>query len=314
MEKNMNQLANIVSMYRKGAIKKPDFIKSVYSEHHQGLFDYADYLSGTNIKKIEIEDGRVIMTSRDRGIRMECAPGDHRIAPIEILNFSDYEKEESLMMDRLLRDGDTFFDVGANIGWYSINMAVSRRNSKVFSFEPIPKTYNQLQRNISFNPNSNLIAKNFGFSNKNGNFTFHYYSEGSGNASLADLTGRPDIKIIQCEVQTMDHFSQVNNVNVDFIKCDVEGAELLVFQGGINTISRDKPIIMAEILRKWSEKFNYDPNDIFLLFKKLGYEAYTADGLILTLFDRMNTNTKETNFFFLHSDKHADLISALTRR
>ena len=77
---------------------------------------------------------------------MECAPGDHRIAPIEILNFSDYEKEESLMMDRLLRDGDTFFDVGANIGWYSINMAVSRRNSKVFSFEPIPKTYNQLQR------------------------------------------------------------------------------------------------------------------------------------------------------------------------
>lgn len=305
----MDKLTTKIALYDQGLIEKPDFIKSAYSEHHQALFDYSKHLNRTNIKKIEIEHDRVVMTSRDRGIRIECTPGDLRIAPIEILNFSDYEKEESLMMDRLLLDGDTFFDIGANIGWYSINIAVSRRNSKVFSFEPIKKTYDQLKKNISLNQISNIESHNFGLSDTSGVFTFYYYPEGSGNASIANLTGRHDIENLQCEVQTMDHYTEVKKINVDFIKCDVEGAELLVFKGGINTIKRDRPIVLAEILRKWSEKFNYNPNEIFSLFRQIGYKSYTCNGTRLSLFDQMSEETKQTNFFFLHADRHASLIS-----
>jgi FkbM family methyltransferase len=81
------------------------------------------------------------------------------------------------------------------------------------------------------------------FSSKAGESSFYYYLEGSGNASSANLTGRTDVKCVQCKVRTLDDYNAGNGARVDFVKCDVEGAELLVFQGGIETIKRDKPIV-----------------------------------------------------------------------
>ena len=304
----MNSITKTLAQFQSGQIDKPSFIKQMFEEHHANLFDYAAYLPKTNIKKIEIEDGKIVMTSRDRGVRIACSGGDYRIAPIETLNFFDYEKKESSMMENLISDGDTVFDIGANIGWYSINIAVARRASKVFCFEPIPKTYQHLQNNLALNSTPNVVSNNFGFSNQAGEFTFYYYPEGSGNASSANLTGRTDVETVQCKVRTLDDYTAETGQRVDFIKCDVEGAELLVFQGGQQTIKRDLPIVFSEILRKWSAKFNYDPNEIFKLFRGLGYKAFTVNGYILSAFEEMNESTIETNFYFLHTEKHNDLI------
>jgi hypothetical protein len=116
------------------------------------------------------------------------------------------------------------------------------------------------------------------------------------------------VQTFQCQVRTLDSFTAETGTRVDFIKCDVEGAELLVFQGGIETIRRDKPVVLSEILRKWSAKFNYDPNEIFALFREIGYQVYTAHGGKLVEFGLMDENTIPTNYFFLHPEKHAELV------
>ena len=304
----MNLISNTLMQFQAGQIDKQTFIKRMFEQHHANLFDYADYLPKTNIKKIEIEDDKVVMTSRDRGVKIACSSGDFRIAPIETLNFFDYEKNESAMMENLIADGNTFFDIGANIGWYSINIAIARRATKVFCFEPIPKTYQHLQNNLALNATPNVVANNFGFSNQTGEFTFYYYPEGSGNASSANVTGRADVETVQCKVRTLDDYTAETGQQVDFIKCDVEGAELLVFQGGQQTIKRDLPIVFSEILRKWSAKFNYDPNEIFELFRSFGYKAFTVNGHVLSEFYKMDESTIETNFIFLHAEKHANLV------
>lgn len=309
----MKSINETIAEFHSGQIGKPEFIKLMFDEHHAFLFDYASYLKKTNVKKIEIDDGLVIMTSRDRGIRIACSAGDYRIAPIEILNFLDYEKNESAMMEKLVCEGDTFFDIGANIGWYSINIGAARRAAKIFCFEPIPKTFSFLDRNIRLNSSNNIIAHNFGFSNQQGEFTFYYYPEGSGNASSANLTGRDDIEKVQCKVRTLDDYTEEYGLKVDFIKCDVEGAELMVFQGGERTICRDLPIVFSEILRKWSKKFDYNPNQIFEMFRKIGYRAFTVQGSNLAEFEKMDEATIETNFFFLHSEKHDRIIKSNTQ-
>ena len=309
----MKKINDILDAYQQGQIDKPGFIRKMYEEHHVGLFDYAQHLAKTNIKRIELEDGCVIMTSRDRGVRMLCVPGDFRVAPVETLNFFDYEKTDSAMIDRLVADGDVFFDIGANIGWYAINVALSRRASRIHCFEPIPKTYGYLQRNLELNAVANVTAYNFGFSDRAGEFEFYYYEEGSGNASSANVSNRVDVQVCQCKVRTLDDFSAQLEAPVDFIKCDVEGAELLVFQGGLQTIARDRPVVFSEILRKWSAKFNYDPNDIFELFRNLGYRAFTVERDGLKAFGTMDEATVETNFFFLHAEKHAQRIRQLCR-
>ena len=100
-------------------------------------------------------------------------------------------------------------------------------------------------------------------------------------------------------------------MSVDFIKCDVEGAELFVYQGGIESIQKNQPIIFTEMLRKWSAKFNYNPNEIIDLLFGLGYRCFIAKADQLVEFFRMDDNTIETNFFFLHSDNHSALIESL---
>jgi FkbM family methyltransferase len=218
------------------------------------------------------------------------------------------------MIDRLINDGDVFFDIGANMGWYSINVALSKRAARIYSFEPIPKTFRYLQQNLELNAVQNVTAYNFGFSNHSGEIDFYYYDEGSGNASSAIVSNRDDVQTHKCKVLTLDEFSIELKTRVDFIKCDVEGAELMVFQGGLETIKRDCPIVFSEILRKWSAKFNYYPNEIFDLFRLLNYRAFTTDGTELKEFFIMDESTPETNFFFLHTEKHARKIQRLLNK
>ena len=85
---------------------------------------------------------------------------------------------------------------------------------------------------------------------------------------------------------------------MDFIKCDVEGAELFVFQGGVATIRTQQPVIFTEMLRKWSAAFGYHPNDIIALLADAGYHCFTVHDGRLTPFLTMDETTVETNFFF----------------
>lgn len=239
-----------------------------------------------------------------------------------------------------MKDNDTLFDVGANIGWYSINIALSHPKLRIHCFEPIPNTYNLLIKNIQLNGLSQIQAHNFAFGNHDGELEFFYNKQCSSNTSLANLSERDDVEKIKCRVKTIDEFTVHEKIKIDFLKCDAEGAELKVFQGGLNAIVRDKPIVFAEILRKWCRKLGYDPNEIFTFFYNLNYRGFTtvdkgsrrlysrarelgstrtSNGLeeavkgnkigLLQGFTMMDDSTTHTNFFFLHKDKHKDLIN-----
>lgn len=298
--------------YLDHQLSKPDFIKEMYQSHHSKLFEYAEFIRQTNISSIEITDEKVIVTSRDQ-VKMICPKGDHRVAPIESLNFLDYETTESAMIMRLVGPEDCVIDIGANMGWYSINIAKKYPNSKIYAFEPIPKTYHYLSENISLNCVTNIEAFPFGLSNEKNDLVFYFYPEGGVNASIANVSEREDVELINCHVETLDDVVEQKKLKIDFIKCDVEGAELFAFKGGIESIKRDKPIVFTEMLRKWSAKFDYHPNEIIQMFSDVGYECFYCSEDKLVKIDTMTDDTVETNFFFLHSDKHASHISNLKR-
>ena len=299
--------------FKNGKLSKPDFIKAMYQNHHSCLFDYSEFLKETNISSIEILDDEVIMTSRDKGVKIICPREDFRVAPVEALNFLDYEPVDSNMMMRLISSDANIIDIGANMGWYAINFAKTFPQSKIFAFEPIPKTYSFLKKNIALNKVSNITASQFGLSNEKKSLTFYLYPEGSGNASAENLSERNDAELVQCQVETLDDFVNSNQLKIDFIKCDVEGAELFSFLGAKKTIVRDKPIIFTEMLRKWAAKFNYHPNEIIKFFSSLGYQCFYANNQFLKEFFVMTDETAETNFFFLHSEKHKLLINQLLK-
>lgn len=307
----MKKLNEIKRDYHNDLITKAQFIAQMH-EVHEGLFEYAEFIKGTDIKKIEIFDDLVIMTSRNANIKMICDKDDWRIAPIEILNFNYYEENDFSLVLKLIKNGFSVFDVGANFGWYSLNVARQFPDCQIYSFEPILKTFNYLAANVKLNDFKNINIYNFGFANEEKENTFYYYSAGSGNASLANLSDLNKAEEVKCSVKKMDDFIEGIKARVDFIKCDVEGAELLVFQGGLDSIKKYKPIIFTEILRKWSKKFNYRPNEIVRLLLGVGYDCFVSSGDRLKKIYAINDSTEETNFFFLHPEKHLKEIVRLS--
>lgn len=304
-------LAATKARFKAGDIAKPDYINTMH-ELHGRLFEYPSFIANTEVSKIEITADSVVITAGAQNVKIACDPFDKRIAPIEILNFDRYEAVDSAMIFKLLASlahDFTVFDIGANVGWYSINMAKSFPGASIFAFEPIARTHAQLIRNIDLNGVKNIFPQNIGLSNQSGALTFYFYPEGAVNASSANVSGTSHAEQIVCNVQTLDAFTAAKQVPIDFIKCDVEGAELMVFQGGLETIRHQRPIIFSEMLRKWAAGFHYHPNDIIALLKGCGYRCFTADGGKLDEFFTMNENTVETNFFFLHPEKHKAQIA-----
>lgn len=299
--------------YLNANISKPKYIAQMYSQSHDLLFQYSEFIKNRDIQKIEITDDTVIMTSRELGIKMVCNRYDERIAPIEILNFKSYEKQDSNMIFKLVNNSDTVFDIGGNMGWYSIGLFKSKSNLDIHTFEPIPSTYESLVGNAKIN-GAKIKINNFGLSDKKQDLTFYFHKEGSGNASAAIMNEDRENIEVKCHVDTLDNYFKENYLRkLDFIKCDVEGAELLTFKGGYETIKQHKPIVFTEMLRKWSAKFNYHPNEIIDLFSSIGYKCFFVVDDYLHELKVMTDETIETNFFFLHSDKHYDTIKELSR-
>lgn len=298
----MNVIDELKKEFHDGKCTKEDFIRRMH-DIHKRLFEYSEALKDTDVSKIEITDSSVVMTTRELGIRITCDRYDERIIPLEIINFGDFEGDEMRAIKKIIKNDWTVFDVGANVGWYSLNLVKSFSNLNIFAFEPVPSTFKYLLTNLALNDADGVSAHNIGLSNEEGTKDMYFYREGMGNASLLDLSERENVEKVSTQFTTMDKFASQHDLKPDFIKCDVEGAELFVFQGAIETLKRDKPVVFTEMLRKWSAKFNYHPNDIIDFFSNLGYQCYTVENDTFKKFSRVDDQTTETNYLFIHPDK-----------
>ena len=303
-------LKDTQALFREGKIGKSEYIERMH-RIHRFLFDYAEFIRDTDIAGIEIADGRVVMTARSSGVRILCDREDQRNIPVEILNFGAYEPQDSAMMLRLAGPAVTIFDIGANIGWHTLAFARACPGAAIHSFEPLPPTYRYLRENVALNDAANVTTYNFGLSDRAGELVFYFDPAGTGSASSANITGSRAVREIRCPVETVDAFTSRTGLRPDFIKCDVEGAEWLVIQGATETIRRERPVLFAEMLRKWAATFGYHPNRIIEHLAGLGYGCFVTDGARLAAFGRMTDETPETNFFFLHGERHAAVIREL---
>lgn len=206
-----------------------------------------------------------------------------------------------------LLNGGTLIDIGANVGWYSILAGLA--GGRVYAFEPIQETYQVLCRNIALNGLTNVKPYHTGLGEKTGTDLFYYNPNVSGASSRVDLDFFSDgsAQKIECPMDTLDHVRAQEQIEkIDLIKCDVEGGELFVYRGGRETIRRFRPFVLSEMLRKWSAKFHYHPDEIIKLFADLDYicvalsKKEPGTGYIL---EHMLDTTEETNFLFVPAEK-----------
>jgi FkbM family methyltransferase len=293
--------------YLSGSLDKHSFINKMHKEH-QVLFEYQKLLENSEVESISISSDSVICSMKN-GVKLFVDPYDRRFIPIEILNFKSFDPIELILIRRIINQSNTVLDVGANIGWYSASFSKMNPKAVVHAFEPIPYTFDYLQRHIALNQCDNVQLNNFALSDSEGIAEFYWGQDETGSSSMKNIQERPHAQKIQCKLETLDSYCNLHNLEVDFIKCDVEGAELSVFKGALLTLESSKPVIFTEMLRKWSAKFGYHPNDIIELLRPLGYQAYAFESGEFQLFESITETTEATNFFFLDKAKHGDLLN-----
>ena len=183
---------------------------------------------------------------------------------------SGFETKEVDYAMLQIKDGYTIFDIGANFGLYSILMAKKYRNVKIHSFEPVHSTFNIFKHNISHNGVSqSIVANKCGLGDKVENMliTTDKYS---GNHLIIGENTKDDT--VQVPIITLDSYVKKNHIDkVNFIKCDIEGAELLMLKGAISTLKRDHPDILIEISNSWTQRLGYTSIDVVNFLTDLGY-------------------------------------------
>jgi FkbM family methyltransferase len=310
------KINDIKNRFSKGELDKTQFMDKMY-ELHNVLEDFSKELKQTEVEKIEICDDKVIMTSRATeyhkgGSKFIVDMEDKRTVLLFAFNFNTFEAEDSQMIFNLVTPDSHVIDIGANIGWYTLHIGAMLKGGSIHCFEPLPETYEKLLQNIKINGLANIKTNQIALSEKKQTLTFFYNPKQSGASSSRNITENPDIIKLDLNSITFDEYADINAIKaIDFIKCDVEGAELFVFQGAQKSLATHIPIVFAELLRKWSAKFGYHPNDVFKIFHDLNYSSFYVANNKLIKIDQVDDTTLPTNFFFLHNVKHASKISEL---
>lgn len=300
-------LSDLSALYRSGGIDKHSYIHLMHTKH-KALLDYADYIRDTDVQSISIENEKVYLTTKQSGIRLYLDRKDSRFIPIEILNFGFFDPIERNLIFFLANRSKVIFDIGANVGWYSLNFDKINSVERVYSFEPVPYTFDYLIKHIAFNGCSKIIPNNVALTDSEGEVVFYWSETETGSSSMRNIQDRESVHETKCRASTLDNYAKQNDIQLDMIKCDVEGSELFVFKGGMEVITRDKPFIFTEMLRKWSAKFGYHPNDIIELLSSIGYRCFAYVGTNFVEIDIITEATQPTNYFFLHEQKHKDII------
>jgi FkbM family methyltransferase len=158
--------------------------------------------------------------------------------------FGDDYDENLLELPKLLKSGDTFVDVGANFGIYSLLGArIVGANGKVFAFEPIPKLCALLRSNAQHNDLSALTVNEMALGETSGMASLSLHAD-EGRSSLRPMDGEV-VGTIDVRIATLDQEISPD-LTVSVVKLDVEGFELAVLKGATRILSRDRPVILFE--------------------------------------------------------------------
>jgi FkbM family methyltransferase len=199
--------------------------------------------------------------------------------PHDSMKLSINEIYEALEIELIKKEiclNDFVIDVGAHIGYHTLNMAKCvGENGKVFSFEPEPDNFCMLKKNVEVNHYSNVITENKAVGITNGKSILYTSQTHSGIHRM--YPSKSCQKQIEINSVKLDDYFKKNNLldKIKLIKIDVEGAELNVLQGSKEILSKSKNLlIFLEFIPNHIMDCGMIPKDILDFLQSYGFKIF----------------------------------------
>jgi|TARA_R110000737_G_scaffold350964_1_gene391642 FkbM family methyltransferase len=189
--------------------------------------------------------GEIVLTIPS-GFKLQINPSKDQGVERSLFETGIYERGTLDFIKNHLNSGDTFVDVGANIGLMSIfaRQAVDS-NGQVWAFEANSSTFTILERNLELNDFANVLCFECGLgANRETKLLYDNWEINRGAASTV-VQGK-GAKAIEISILTLDEVAEQQGIIPTMIKIDVEGMEEEVLIGAENIIRQHRPILIVE--------------------------------------------------------------------
>ena len=211
-------------------------------------------------------------TSDRKGLRMNLDISnvvDHEIY------FNLYDRSFEKYLDGL-KNVDTFWDIGANIGWTALQIYGKFPEARIFAFEPSSRNRKRLEENISLNKANIQVVPN-GLGDKPS--TFKLYSVLESNPGMNRIMQEEkDLPFETIEVIAADSFwNKIGKPRVAALKMDVEGFEMFVLKGMEELISECKPAMFMEVDDRILTSNDFSAAYLLNWLHKRGYKIHDAE-------------------------------------
>jgi len=194
----------------------------------------------------------------------------------------------------VLRGGDLFLDIGANVGCYTL-LASASVGANTIAFEPVPTTFKRLTDNIRINGlDQKVQCVNQGLGDQEGEISFS--SEGDTmNHALAP--GEACAHPVTVPITTLDSF--LSHQSPSLAKIDVEGFETLVLKGARKTLENPSLHSLIMELNDSGQRYGFDEGAILKALSDLGYQTHSYNPFTRVLTPLASKNTQGENTLFI---------------
>lgn len=214
------------------------FRKELYNLIFQTIWPYGEIL--------EIQGSKMYVNIHDKNPAIRETFQAYAINQI-------HEPATTSLFKKIVKKGDVVVDLGANIGYFTLLAAnLTGKEGRIYCFEPEPKNYSYLLKNIKLNNYANVSANQKAVSDKNGKTRLYICEHDTGHHTINQYEGiknyKPNIEnkenFVEIETVTLDNYLERKERAVDVIKIDVEGAEMLALLGMDGIIRKSKNLKM----------------------------------------------------------------------
>lgn len=219
-----------------------------------------------------------------------------------------YEGETSNFFGSILQPGDTFIDIGAHVGYFSMLAAqLVGPTGAVFSFEPEPGNFAHILEHIEANGVTNVRPLHMAVGAAPSVADFFVNADNDGGHALWEVGRHPFNERSRQAPQTrkvfvtsLDHLFEGRDMRgLKAIKMDAEGAEFAILVGARDLLRRHRiPFIVAEINRFGLESMGASERHVRGFMHELGYETYLFQPGQSFIQRLQPDETPETNFVF----------------
>ena len=206
-----------------------------------------------------------------------------------------YETELSAFILEALRlePGQVALDIGANLGWYSLLLARRFPGVEIHAFEPEPRNFALLQRNIEQNGFVDVHPHPLAVADSSGDLSLYPYAKKNmGRHSLLPINDSEPISVRTCRLDDFLEQQSIRPERLGFVKIDIEGFEAQALLGARTMLKSGVPIL-AEFAPKYIRKGGGDPQQFLGLLRDAGYSPFRCNARSRVAFSAEELGSEE---------------------